>query len=521
MKTLNNLIIILLSCFFIVFTSCDKDFEKINTDPNAANADEFNPGYLFTTAQMETGLSGEHTYNNLYYFGAFVQHWASLSNVGIFNWHGDKYVLHEGNNNILWVVTYNIEKLLQEVIQLSSDNPDYHNLYNMALIWQAFVFHRATDAYGDIPFSEAGQAFHKGNYKPKYDSQESIYYQMLAQLNDAVDALDPNQNNFGKFDIVYNGDIEKWKKMGNSLMLRLAMRLIKVQPDKSEEWVKKAFSKSLLQSNDDNLAIKALDPNATVSQLTNQASFMFSRSATGQISATFFNYLKERNDPRLKYMVAVYTDPYDASTKNDDPSIQKGLPNGLDRFSLVDDPSYDPDHPAQENQYSTLNRDVYGKLDGIRMLLTYAEVQFMLSEAALRGWISGDVKAYYENGVKADMKNVANYEKSAVISDSEINEYLTDNPFVGTGDQNAALEQINNQYWIATFLNGYEAYANFRRSGYPKLIPVNYLDNETGGKMPGRLIYPKNEAVLNEANYKEAVARQGKDDFITHVWWDK
>src|SRR5690554_3916232 len=309
--------------------------------------------------------------------------------------------------------------------------------------------------------------------------------------------------------------------MGNSLMLRLAMRLSKADPAKAQEWVKKAFAKDLMQSNADNLKIKATDAEGTVEQLSNGASFMFATSATGQISATFFNFLKERNDPRLRHMVAVYTDPYDPSTKNDDPAIQKGLPNGLDRFTLENDPSFDPNHPAQENQYSTLNRDVYGKLDGYRMLLTYAETQLLLAEAAVRGWISGDAKTYYENGVRGDMQNVASYEPSAVITESEINEYLENNPYIGSNNQEAALEQINSQYWVATFMNGYEAFANYRRSGYPELVPVNYPDNETGGLRPGRLIYPKDEPLLNEENYNAAVARQGPDNFITHVWWDK
>lgn len=521
-NTMKTILYILFGGLLIINFSCDKDFEEVNTDPNAVTSERFNPAYLLTTAQMQTALyPGEHKGGNMYYAEAFVQHFSSLSNVGIFDWHGDKYVLHQGNNDVLWRATYDIGKLVTEVIQLTKDKPEYQNLHNMAIIWNAMVYHRLTDLYGDAPFSEAGLGYYEGIYKPKYDTQESIYDQMLNQLDAAVDNLDPSKDNFDEFDIAYDGDIEQWKRMGNSLMLRLAMRLSKVDPSKSEQWVKKAYAKDLMQSNDDNLAIKATDPEGTLEDLSNGASFMFSRSATGKISATFFDFMKERNDPRLKHMVAVYTDPYDESTKIDDPSVQKGMPNGLDRFSLVDDPSFDPDHPAQENQYSSLDRDIYGKLDGNRMLLTYAEVQFMLAEAALRGWISDDAKTFYENGVNGDMKNIVNYDKSATISDSEVEGFLSNNPYVGNSDMEAALEQINNQYWVATFMNGYEAFANYRRSGYPDLVPVNYPDNETGGLRPGRLIYPKDEPLLNEQNYKEAVDRQGPDNFITHVWWDK
>lgn len=519
---MKNILYMIFGGLLIINIGCDKDFEEVNTDPNSVTSDRFNPGYLFTTAQMQTGLyPGEDKGGNMYYAEAFVQHFSSLSNVGIFDWHGDKYVLHQGNNDVLWRASYNIGKLVEEVIQLSKDKPEYLNLHNMALIWDAIVFHRLTDMYGDVPYSEAGLGFHEGIYKPKYDSQESIYDQLLNQLDAAVNNLDPSQNNFADFDAVYNGDIEQWRRMGNSLMLRLAMRLSKVDPAKSEQWVKKAYAKDLLQDNNDNLVIKATDADGTVEVLSNGASFMFSRNSTGKISTTLFDFLKERNDPRLLHMAMVYSDPTDLSTKNDDPAVQKGMPNGLDRFSLVNDPSYIPDHPAQENQYSSVNREVYGKLDGVRMLLTHGQTQLLLAEAAVRGWISGDAKTYYENGVKADMKNIANYEETAVITDERIQEYLENNPFVGISNKEAAMEQINNQYWVATFLNGYEAFANYRRSGYPTLVPVNYPDNETGGLRPGRLIYPKDEPLLNDENYKEAIDRQGADDFKTHVWWDK
>ncbi|HYH56089.1 MAG TPA: SusD/RagB family nutrient-binding outer membrane lipoprotein, partial [Anseongella sp.] len=202
-------------------------------------------------------------------------------------------------------------------------------------------------------------------------------------------------------------------------------------------------------------------------------------------------------------------------------AIQKGLPNGLDWNSLENDPSYDPDQPGQEHQYSGINRSVYGKLDGERMFITHAEVLFMLAEAAVRGWIGGDAGQLYSEGVAAAMKNLQNYDPSAAISEAEISEYLGNHPFVGAGNSEEALEQINTQYWAATFLNGYEAFANVRRSGYPALTPVNYPDNETGGLFPGRLRYPEDEPVLNEEHYKEAVARQGADNFITRVWWDK
>lgn len=513
-------------CSFLALGACYGDFEELNKDPNAVTADQFNPSYLFTTAQLRTARGDDA--NSLYYGSCFVQHFASLSNVGIFDFHGDKYVYHKGNNELLWKSTYGSgsesrpAKLIEDVIQLSKDNPEHHNLYQMARIWKVIVFHRLTDMYGDVPYSEASLGYYQQIFKPKYDSQKDIYYHMLSELEDAVSKLDANQNNYAAADIAYDGDLEKWKKLGNSMMLRLGMRLSKVEPTTAEAWVKKAFSGGVFTSNEDNLMIRGTDATGTMDALANGMSWIFSVSTRtpGKISETYFNFLSNHNDPRLKYTVAVYTDPTDVTTKNTDPAIQKGLPNGLDRGTLESHPSYNPNSPGQEHQYSGINRDVYAKLDGPRMFITYGEVQLMLAEAVVRNWISGDAEEFYENGVTAAMKILSQYDESAQIPDDEISSYLTQHPFVGINNVEGALEQINTQYWAATFMNGYESFANVRRSGYPRLVPINYPDNETGGEFPRRLRYPDDEPVLNAENYAEAVAQQGADNFKTRLWWD-
>lgn len=514
----------IVSLFLIAsLAACDKGFEKLNEDPNAVTGDRFNPAYLLASAQLQTAKYEGEVNTSLYYGEGFVQHFASLSNVGIFNFHGDKYVYHKGNNEALWFASYEIVKLLQDVIQNTQEVAEYNNLLQMSRIWKTIVFHRLTDMYGDAPYSEAGLAFYQHIYKPKYDSQKAIYEHMLVELEDAAAKLNPDMALYPSADIVYNGDIQKWKKLGYSMMLRLGMRLSKVEPESARSWVQKAYNGGVFESNADNLFIKGTDSEGTIEALSNADSWVLSVSTRdpGKISKTFFDFLKNHNDPRLKHTVAVYTDPTDVRTKNTDPAVQKGLPNGLDRNNFMADPSYDPNSPGQEHQYSGINRDVYGKLDGPRMFITHGEMALLLAEASARGWITGNPAEYYRTGVWSAMKNLSIYDQSALISDAEINAYLAENPFVGTADLEAALEQINTQYWAATFLNGYEAFANVRRSGYPKLVPVNYPDNETGGLFPRRLRYPEDEAVLNTDNYKEAVARQGTDNYITRLWWDK
>ena len=186
---------------------------------------------------------------------------------------------------------------------------------------------------------------------------------------------------------------------------------------------------------------------------------------------------------------------------------------------MEDHPSFVPS--KNEHQYSGINRDLFAKFDAPRLFLTFAESQLLLSEAVVRGWISADAKSLYESAVSGAMKLYTEFDASATISDGEISSYLAANPFVGTGDAEKAIEQINTQYWVATFLNGHETFANLRRSGYPKLTPVQFADSDSFGKFPSRLRYPQSEMVYNKENYEAAVARQGADDFSTPIWWYK
>ena len=519
---MKKILSLLLAGSMLILSGCDGDFEELNKDPNAATGDRFNPAYLFTSAQLFSSRGDKSV--SLDYCETFVQHFATLSDVGTFDFFGDKYVYHKGGNESLWKNTFDPvtgpSKLLEDAIRLSKDKPELSNLHNMARIWKTVLYSRLTDTYGDVPYFEANQGYYAQNYKPKYDTQKDIYYNMLSELEDATSKLDASKGAVAA-DILYAGNIAKWKKFGYSMMLRLGMRLQKVEPATAEAWVKKAFAGGVFTSVDDNMFVRFPDKTGANQALVNDESWTLSVSGTspGKISATIFNFMKSRNDPRLKYMVAVYLTPTLASTKNTDPAVQKGMPNGFNLVTIQKDASWNP--KLDQHQYSGINRDVYAKLDGPRMGLTYGEVQFMLAEAVVRGWIPGDAEALYKNGVAGAMKNVAKYDVSAIITDSEINAYLTANPFLGVADKEKAYEQINTQYWAACFMNGLEAFANVRRSGYPKLIPVNYPSNETDGTYPRRLRYQEDEAVLNAVAYNAAVARQGPDNFKTRVWWDK
>lgn len=503
-------------------SACDNGFEELNKNPLTVTQEQFKAEYLFSTAQYRT-FRGDET-NSLYYGSTMTQQMATLSDRGIFDFFGDKYVYHESANDNLWLATYDgglgPVKLLEDIFHLAEGKDDYHNLVQMTRIWRTIVYSRLTDMYGDIPYSEAGKGYYDRLFRPKYDAQKDIYSHMLAELEDATAKLDVTRKTFASADIAYKGDITKWKKLGYSMMLRLGMRLSKVDPENARLWADKAFKGGTFASNADNLVIRGADAAGANSNLVNGQSEMFRVGfVPGKLSATFFNFMKNGGDPRLKYIAAIYPDWRNNSVKDTNPAIQKGLPNGLNATTVKSDPSYDP--TKNEHQYSGVNRDIFAKFDGPRFFATFAESEFLLAEAAVRGWITADAKARYESGVAGAMKVLTTYDASAVISDQDIAAYLLANPYSGAMGTEKALEQINTQYWAATFLNGYETYANLRRSGYPKLVPVQYPDNDSNGKIPSRLRYPQSEMVYNKVSYETAVGRQGADNFNTKIWWDK
>jgi hypothetical protein len=155
------------------------------------------------------------------------------------NWSGDKN-FENGQFGDLFETIYSIHlKELVQMLSITKEDPEMINYYAIGSIWRVFVLHRATDIYGDVPYTEAGLGFVNGTFKPKYDKQSDIYPMMLKELETAIGQLNPAKPTFGSSDIIYSGNLTKWKTFAYSLMLRLGMRLTNVDPAKSKEWVQK------------------------------------------------------------------------------------------------------------------------------------------------------------------------------------------------------------------------------------------------------------------------------------------
>jgi hypothetical protein len=297
------------------------------------------------------------------------------------------------------------------------------------------------------------------------------------------------------------------------MMLRLGMRLIKVSPGAAQQWAEKAAAGGTFASNADNAFIvhDAAGGRATVNRNSNILGGEWDASGKGEVllSKTFVDFLKDNNDPRLPFIARV------KGSGSTNPADQIGQPNGYDQLGGDTDISEEPNYPGNVANYSIIGTTYLG-LAGPTFFVTYAQTELLLAEAKKRGWSVGATSAadHYNNGVRAAMLQTSQYNAGAVIDTDDIDDYLTANPYADS------FEQINEQYWAASFLDWYETFANWRRTGFPALVPVDYTGNATGGEIPRRMLYPSSESAANGTNFSAALARQGNNSFLTRVWWD-
>lgn len=481
---------------------CTKNFEKINVNPTTLT--DLSTDALFTRTQLDvSGGEYEAWRTNFIYTTQFVQQFASTS------WpQGDKYFFDEGYSSSLWD-TYmgGAVKNLVNLIEKTKDKPEDINYNSVARILKAYAFQRLTDLYGDVPYTEAGKGYIAGIFAPKYDTQEFIYNDLLKELDEAGQALDATKPLKG--DISYNGDVALWKKAANSLMLRVAMRLTEVNETLAAQWASKAVQGGVFESYEESLVIKHLEgqydnPNSHVLGYYNGARNELA-AGSFKFSKTFIDWLNAKDDPRLGILSVVRQN----GTENGDPAVQKGLPSGTDPNNL----------PSPIDTYSQLRSD-FVKANAPNVLISHGETLLLEAEAAARGYITGNAEQLFREGVKSSIDQLNLYSPTpGLINEADVTAYANSVAF--PGDEAGQIQAIAEQYYIVTLLDGYEAFANWRRTGFPALTPVNFPGNYTGGVIPTRMQYPASELGLNKANLDEAVARQGQNTFTTKVWWDK
>jgi Starch-binding associating with outer membrane len=520
----------------LVSTGCRKDFDKINTDPATYNQSTFDPNYLLTSAQLGYSGSTDFAYDtwraNLIYCSTMMQGFSSV----ISYWAGDKYILNPGYTAAYWGFAGSTPtagdgaypeqvRPIVDVVQSTTGVAKYKNLHNIARIMKALIFERITDLYGDVPYFKSGVGYYEQIYFPTYDKQQAIYTDLLSEVSDATNQLDPS-GDVPAGDQYYHGNITEWKKFGNTLLLRIAMRLSKVDPATAKTYVTKVIGNTMSGNADDAFLLGDVLGGRTTQNRNSQILLGDGGQENfyTRWSQTFIDYLKTNNDPRLG-KVAVTNLYVDDVTKTQNaaadanPADQKGMPNGKDLSGIV---AQDVRHDANFTTFTDYSSAAPALITrgGPTFVLTYGESELLLADAAERFGLGGSAATHYNAGVTAAMTYLGEYAASSAVAAGDAQTYLNAHPYVA-GE--TGLNMINTQYWALnnTMLDFYEAWSNWRRTGYPALIAVNYPGNNTNGTIPRRFPYPISEAGTNTANYTAAHnAVPGGDLLTSRVWWD-
>lgn len=517
MKTryiLSTLLIAVLSVW-----GCEKGFVEKNTNPVLATT--IDPVYQLVNAEI-IGINISH------YEGCMVQQAQHL--LGGAEEGGNRNTwqdMHSGNHfNSLYG---NQIKNLVDIIDKTKDDPYRSNLYNMARILKAYSYQLLVDRYGDVPYSEAGLAYISQVNFPEYEDQRTIYADIARELEEAVNALDATKDMVSQ-EMYFGGDIPKWKKFGNSLLLRVGMRYTKLDEAEARRLVEIATDPErggVMSSNSDNVILRCntTQTNPSNGFITGSTRYVW------HVGETLIDFMQTNNDPRLQYTAALYPNPssgFNPGIPDTDPANQIGCPYGYTDVDVVDAPGY-PGKIGNAFKYSQFNRSTLGRTDAWLYYVTYAQTQLLLAEARYRGYVTtGEVKDYYEAGIKGHMTQVDMWGSSgseSPITTEEQDAYLLE-PGVAF-DQTQALKQINEQYWVACLMIWPEAWANFRRSGYPLLDPINFPGEDpsvaisTGGDgFIHRLQYPLKEWSVNTENVQAAKDRMGGDNMGIRIFWD-
>lgn len=521
--------------FVLAIVSC-KDLTELNINHNGATLETANPVFLTTYVLTETAKDYlDIGYNDP--FPGVMQYtqkdaWSSTNND------------YEWSNNG-WGNYYGLLRNNEKAYELAKAQ-DKPFIMGVSLVMKSFIFGLITDLWGAAPYTDAVKGDEEGNKNlaPVYDDQKTIYLGIIDDLKKAVGIFgDIQTTSAGSADVYYNGDPTKWAKFANSLRLRYYMRISSKLPDVAKQGIEEVVASGIyFKSNEDDATMDFLGTNADNSwplniEFDNTSGSNFRRI---KMCATFVNKLESYNDPRLAIWAAKVQIPIviDANFNPDPDIIINGVryihPDAIPAGTLVDtDPNYVgiPPSIGSEPSWYNLNptpgqlsynphvsflNDRYKQASGPLLkarLQSYAEVCFILAEAALKGWsVGNDAKTWYENGIKASLNTWG-------VGDG-YNNYISEQEVAFDG----TLQQIITQKWIANWTVAEEAWFDYRRTGYPNLDAGPKAKRKV---LPLRFMYPSQEYLLNKGNIEKALSNlketnfsgpQGKDSPWSKMW---
>jgi hypothetical protein len=473
-------IFVLLVALGCLNVSCTDDFEEINIDPN--RIEKISPGTLlnpiiYEMASFNTSRSNAFTFEIMQVALPFPS--ASGGE--------HRYDISENAGSSTWNAYYrwltNIREM--EVAAVAAEDPNYEAI---ALTLNAWVYSLLTDSFGDVPMEEAARG-DEGIFYPAFDSQEAIYTKILADLDRAATMYDPSRKMVYGTDILYNNDVNSWKRFTNSLRLRLLLRVSKRSETNAEarmaEIINNPDQFPVFTKNEESAILEITGIPPLISPWGRPSDFRLNRAA----SSFIVDNLNELEDPRRERFFTQATSKEGAT-----PLGYKGIPSGYDgsdaQFDFVP---------------STMNIELV-TAPMISVIMSYAEVEFIKAELAQKGIISDDAQAHYEAGVKAAIQQWG----------AEMPAGYFENP---AATYDGTLERIMLQKYLALYFTDYQQWFEYRRTGLPVLPTTEAMLNEK--MVPVRFRYPTSVQQMNGENYRKAVETMGGDDINIKGWWER
>lgn len=475
MKTFKYILALLV--FMIGVTSCDK---PNNIDPK--NATEVPVSTLFTNAEVALVNQVDNMSVNFNISRLLVQYWQETTyfTEARYNFQDrkipDAYARTFYRDVIMDL--REIQSILAEKELTGALAIQKANQIAITEILQVYAFQCVVDAFGDMPYTEAFMGITDSS--PVYDDAATIYADLLSRIAAAIASLDESEGSFGGADVMFGGDVVKWKKFAASLQLRLGMRLADVNPSAAGSAVTAAVANGVITNVSESGIFYYSGVNPHVNTIYN--GFTNSGRKDYIPTNTIIDLMVSLDDPRLP----LYFTEYPSAGQ------YEGAIAGLDAAQTYSNYSHFADRFFEANFEAILLDDV--------------EVHFLLAEAAQRGFIGGDAETHYNAAVTASIEYWGG-------TATEASDYLTANPY----DAANWKESIGTQKWIAFYNRGVEAWAEWRRLDFPILnVPTGMVY----GDIPVRMPYPYDEVKNNKTNYEAASSAIGGDDQRTKLFWD-
>ncbi len=530
MKIYKNIkFIIVFSIAILMSYSCTDGFEELNTQKNLVTADLVNVNLIFTRVQVQAIKNG--TPNGT----------GTIGNYSGMSYSSANRPFLEGDSPGIWNSAYTtFTNNLSEIIKLTKDDPELINKTAIARIMKVWAFAKVTDTYGDIPYFQSSLPLDEAVSNPKYDTQKSIYEDFFKELKEAASSLDASMESYGSADLVYGGNVDKWRKFANSLRLRLALRVRYADEEMARANMSDLQEADLILTRDDDASMYTSTDNADnlngfYSSVLNNGKDLTKRG----IGQEIVNNMINKNDPRIK----IWADTAKAEFPKDDPNLDYFGYRGTPLLGLV---PVEYKLPWGQESASRISDLFYVPVIEVPVLRS-SEVYFALSEAALFGLRGGDAQDYYKKGMEAALNWARDFNLNSKpqlpevlgmlypdwtdddinlllthkeLTQGEIDTFLGSPAAVLSGTQEEQLEQIIVQKNISLYPLEYQNWAEWRRTGYP-IVQVGPDDDDLKGVSPRRMPWPNTEQTINSESYNEAESRiSGGDLRLSKVWWD-